>query len=100
MGVPGHQLRTVKRMGVEVVFEWKPSGSSASPTDTVIIDALIGYSLRGKLRADVAKLITWMNEQPLPVVSLDVPSGFDFETGTSRAPIVTADATLVSGFFA
>lgn len=93
-GVPAQQFRIIQAMAVDVSFEWKPSLSSESHTRAAIIDALIGYSLQGRPRAGVAEAITWINSQSAPVISLDVPSGFDAETGTSREPIVAAEATL------
>jgi NAD(P)H-hydrate repair Nnr-like enzyme with NAD(P)H-hydrate epimerase domain len=42
-----------------------------------VLDALIGYSLRGDPHGRAAELIRWANEQEAPVCWLDVPSGFD-----------------------
>lgn len=41
-----------------------------------------------------AELIGWANRQPAPVLSLDVPSGFDAAQGRPRRPCVAAAATL------
>jgi len=60
----------------------------------LILDALIGYSLRGDPRSRAADLIWWANEQATPVCSLDVRSGFDATTGESRDPCARATATL------
>jgi NAD(P)H-hydrate epimerase len=84
--VTAHQLDILGRIGVPVVKD--PPGAD------VVLDALIGYSLRGDPTGAAAQLIAWANRQPAPVLSLDVPSGFDAATGRTRSPCVAAAATL------
>ena len=60
----------------------------------LIVDALIGYSLRGAPRGAAAVLIREANALDAPVLSLDVPSGVDATTGTVYDPAVRATATL------
>jgi len=84
--VPAHQADILTRMGVTIA-------SSASTAD-LVIDALIGYSLRGDPAGTAAQLITWANNQPAPVLALDTPSGLDLTTGTAGTPAVWATATL------
>lgn len=46
------------------------------------IDGLLGTGLKGPARPPLADLIELLNNQPdLPVVALDVPSGFDADAG-------------------
>lgn len=84
--VPAHQLAIVHAMGVPVVHE---PGSA-----DVVVDALIGYSLRGDPRGRAAELIRWSLQQKAPVLSLDTPSGLDVTTGVAGEPSVRAAATL------
>ena len=84
--VPRHQLSILERMEVPIVPE--PAGAD------LVLDALIGYSLRGDPRGRAAELIRWANEQAAPVCSLDVPSGLDATTGDIRDPCIRATATL------
>jgi len=60
----------------------------------LVIDALIGYSLRGNPAGRAAELIEWTNRQPAPVLSLDTPSGLDVTSGLPGSPCVEATATL------
>lgn len=60
----------------------------------LIIDGLIGYSLRGSPRGKVAEFIVAANAVDTPVLSLDVPSGFDGAIGEIRTPCIRADATM------
>jgi len=84
--VPAHQLDVLDRMSVPTVAE--PS------TADLVIDALIGYSLRGNPRGRAADLIEWTGDQAAPVLSLDTPSGLDVTTGEPGRPSVSAAATL------
>jgi NAD(P)H-hydrate epimerase len=84
--VPRHQLAILERMGVPI--------GTGPVAGELVLDALIGYSLRGDPRARAAELIRWANDQEAPVCSLDVPSGLDATTGDVRDPCVRATATL------
>ena len=84
--VPAHQADILARMGVTI--------ASRPATADLIIDAVIGYSLRGDPAGAAAQLITWANDQAAPVLALDTPSGLDLTTGTAATPAVWAAATL------
>ncbi len=60
----------------------------------LIIDGLIGYSLSGSPRGRVAEFIVAANKADTPVLSLDVPSGFDGALGEVRTPCIEAHATM------
>jgi NAD(P)H-hydrate epimerase len=84
--VPAHQLDIIERMGVPVLDQ--PDAAD------LVIDALLGYSLRGDPAPRFAELITWANSRPAPVLALDAPSGLDVTTGRQSAPCVRAAATM------
>ncbi len=48
----------------------------------VIIDALLGTGIRGRPRGIAEELIKWMNDVDSYVISIDVPSGMDPDTGS------------------
>ncbi|MBI2972339.1 MAG: NAD(P)H-hydrate epimerase [Armatimonadetes bacterium] len=60
----------------------------------LVIDALIGYGLRGSPRGWTAEMIMTINESNTPVLALDVPSGLDATTGIPGDPCVRARATM------
>jgi NAD(P)H-hydrate epimerase len=76
----------LRRMGV-------PTTSDPAAAD-LVIDALLGYSLRGSPAGRAAELIERTNRQPAPVLALDVPSGLDVTRGLAGSPCVKATATL------
>ena len=75
---PAHHLETLREMGVETTDEPRPS--------ELVIDAMVGYGLKGDLRGRAADLAAWIGQRY--VVSLDFPSGH------GGAGAVDADATL------
>ena len=89
--VPAHQLDILERMGVPIVAP--RSVASLAPAD-VVLDGLIGYSLKGAPQDAAADLIRWANSQSAPVLALDVPSGIDATTGTVFDPAIRATATM------
>lgn len=84
--VPAHQLDIVERLGITIGTDPQPA--------VLVIDSLVGYSLRGAPRGRVAELIRWALSQPAPVLALDTPSGLDVTTGQAADPCITADATM------
>ncbi len=64
------------------------------PPASLVIDAMLGYSLRDDPREPTASWIDWANGQPSPTLALDLPSGLDATTGRVGSPCIVADATL------
>ena len=60
----------------------------------LVVDALIGYSLRGAPRGGAADLIDLCNQHAARVLSLDVPSGLDATTGETPGLVVQAERTM------
>lgn len=58
------------------------------------IDALLGTGFKGALSPFLKEVITWLNQQQVPVVSLDIPSGLDTTTGRVESIAVHADLTI------
>ncbi|MBM3633559.1 MAG: NAD(P)H-hydrate dehydratase [Alphaproteobacteria bacterium] len=58
------------------------------------IDALLGTGFKGALSPFFEEIITWLNQQHVPVISVDIPSGLDATTGRVESIAVNADLTL------
>ena len=76
------------------VPQWTHAEATEVLTGEVVVDALLGTGFEGTLKPKLAKLIDWINIHPAPVVSVDVPSGLNAETGMAHGPCVVADLTL------
>ncbi len=91
--VPRHQLDILQRMGV-TVNENSALDDSLTPNPELIIDGIIGYSLKGTPRGAAAKMIRWANSTKASILALDAPSGIDTTTGTVYDPAINATATM------
>jgi NAD(P)H-hydrate epimerase len=60
----------------------------------LLIDAVIGYGLRGAPAGEAERAIRWMGAARTPVLSLDLPSGLDPDTGETPGVFVAARSTL------
>jgi len=60
----------------------------------IVVDAFIGYSLRGAPRGRVAELIDLCNQHAARVLSLDVPSGINATTGETPGVVIRPERTL------
>jgi NAD(P)H-hydrate epimerase len=89
--VPANQLRILSQMHLEVNEPDIPIGG---PSPDLIIDGVIGYSLRDAPTGMAGELIRWANAQSSPILALDVPSGVDATTGTVFDPAIAATATM------
>lgn len=90
-GAAAHQLRTLQAMGAPLA--WAEDGWELPPAD-LLIDAIIGYGLRGDPRGSARTLIQLANSSAAPILSLDTPSGVDTAAGRVFAPHIQAAATL------
>lgn len=89
--VPKRQLDIVKRMGIVIR---RSRESERLDPGALLLDGLIGYSLRGEPSGHVADLIRWANRSGAPILALDTPSGVDVTTGIAFDPAIRAAATL------
>ncbi|MFD1684927.1 NAD(P)H-hydrate epimerase [Halobellus litoreus] len=91
-GAAAHQYRILERMGITAGVG---SGAvSGAESVSVVVDALIGYGLTGRVRDPAAALIRAVNGRGAPVVSLDVPSGIDATTGDKLGVAVDPSRTV------
>ena len=90
-GAAGHQMAILKSVGLRVN---SPGESIPLPAADLMIDALIGYSLRGVPVGPAAEMIDAANAADAAVLSLDLPSGVDADTGDAPGSAIRADATL------
>lgn len=63
-------------------------------TNDLIVDAMLGTGINGFIRAEFANVISAINHCSLPIVSVDVPSGLDANTGESLGECVQAQLTV------
>jgi len=79
--------------------DWEGAGGTLADADEalageLIVDALLGTGLDRAPAGSYAALIERINDGGKPVLAVDVPSGFDADTGMPLAPAVRADLTV------
>lgn len=62
--------------------------------NTLVVDALLGTGITGDVSPQYAEVIHWINAQPNPVFSIDIPSGVCGDTGRILGAAVEAQSTL------
>lgn len=65
----------------------------------VVIDCLFGFGLTRKIEGSLKEDIIWLNQQSIPVVSIDIPSGIHSDTGSVLGVAVKATHTLCLGLW-
>ncbi|MFQ5341589.1 MAG: NAD(P)H-hydrate epimerase [Anaerolineae bacterium] len=89
-GVPAHQLNILQAMQTPIYV----APIETLPPADIILDAIIGYGLRGAPREPAATLIRQANAGGVPIIALDTPSGLDTTSGRAFEPAIRARATL------
>jgi NAD(P)H-hydrate epimerase len=60
----------------------------------IIVDALLGTGIKGAVRGFVKDVIDFINDLDIPVVSVDLPSGLNANTGEVAGSVIISDVTV------
>jgi len=90
-GPAARELEALQRVGVQVSSELRLDGASA------IVDAIFGTGVSRRPEGRFAEWIETLNSSGLRVISVDVPSGLDADSGVAYAPCVQAQTTITLG---
>lgn len=63
----------------------------------VIVDAILGTGLSGPIRGTFGEAVARVNDLDIPVVSIDVPSGLNSDTGQAEGACIVAQRTVTMG---
>ena len=63
----------------------------------LIVDAMLGTGFSGTLSGTLARIVDALNACGAPVLSLDVPSGLEADSGSAQGPHVHAARTVTFG---
>ena len=89
---PLHHLQIAKKTNIDIIKSF-PQLQSALKSSDIIIDALLGYNLKGDPRGRFARAIEYINESNKTVLSIDIPSGQSAE-GLCSEPCTQATYTI------
>jgi NAD(P)H-hydrate epimerase len=86
-GIRREELEILEELGVDINME------KAEKNYSVALDGLIGYNLNGDPRPPFDSMIEEINQHE-KVISIDIPTGVDADTGEKSSPAVEADYTV------
>ena len=86
-----HHLNLLQQMNI-TIHDFKDQ--SLQEFD-FIIDALVGYRMRGQLEGDYAAAAGSINDSSAKVIAYDLPTGIDATSGVASGPYIKADYTLM-----
>jgi len=96
-GEAGENLGIIDKMGVELIeleAEKLEEIEGTMQNSDLIIDAILGTGLQGKVAGLKAKIIDLINVAGKEVVAIDVPSGLDADTGKIKGTCIKANHTI------
>ncbi|KAG6885641.1 hypothetical protein C0993_011775 [Termitomyces sp. T159_Od127] len=67
---------------------------TALRTTDVILDAIFGFSFKGPIRAPFDAALPLITQSGLPIVSVDIPSGWDVEKGNTAGVGLNPDVLI------
>ena len=96
LGAPADEaFRAARDAGVRwSVLRPEEQGALALSGTEVVIDALLGIGARGAPRGLYAETIDTIRDAHVAIVSADVPSGVDADTGATPGSSIAADVTV------
>jgi NAD(P)H-hydrate epimerase len=88
--IPAYQLGIFRKAGGQII----PIEKVNDVNPDIIVDAIIGYSLISVPRGKVLEMIKFINENEIPTISLDIPTGLLATSGENPGEFVKPEITL------
>ena len=95
------QMKTLRGMGIELQSletdrAWERLQVTLRFSD-VIVDGILGTGFSGQLRPSVLRLVRLVNSTNKPVISIDLPSGVEADSGQVGETAINATCTVALG---
>lgn len=87
--VPRHQADILSKFPIKI-----HEGQLPSKEYDIIIDGIIGYSLKGEAKGFSKEMIDFCNNSDAKIISLDVPSGLNLKGNNTNSTQVKAYCTM------
>jgi len=89
----GNALKAYNKISHQVINHVKVDDINFFEFD-LIVDAMLGTGIQGKLREPYISAIKRINASKVPVLSIDIPTGVEADTGFVHNDAVRADLTI------
>ena len=96
LGLRIEEMLTDAALGSDFFVERSTSLTHIASCE-LLVDAIFGTGLRGTVRDPIATVINAINRLSTPILSVDLPSGLDADTGHPLGTCVRADRTVTIG---
>ncbi|MGD9152923.1 MAG: NAD(P)H-hydrate dehydratase [Gammaproteobacteria bacterium] len=83
-------MQACEKQGVTI----KPFDTNESLTADIFVDALLGIGLKGQVKQNYAEAINYLNNSTVDIISVDIPSGINADTGAVLGNAVIANCTI------
>lgn len=98
MGLPSddessEMLSRIRAMGINIVY-YNETAQKYFDDARIIVDCIFGVGFRGKVDSNISEVISKINNSSATVVSIDVPSGLEGDSGKVNENSVSADMTI------
>ena len=95
------QMIAEKIPGQEMLGDkaWAAHAEESLPP-TILVDALLGTGAKGEPSGDVRRAVDYLRARSAEalIISVDIPTGMDADSGAASASFVKADLTVAMGF--
>ena len=88
--IPAYQLGIFRKAGGQII----PIEKANDINPDIIVDAIIGYTLISSPRGKVLEMINFVNNNNIPTISLDIPTGVLATSGENPGEFVKPDKTI------
>jgi len=96
-----HQLNICEKLNIEINYINEKTSLNQFKTSvlnsSLIVDAIFGTGLKGKLKHLPNEIIKTINNSSAPVISVDIPSGINGDNGIVIENAVKADISVTFG---
>lgn len=65
---------------------------------SLLVDAILGIGQKREVTGDFAQAVAYINNSSAQVLAVDIPTGYDTDTGSSLGPCVFADYTITFSY--
>jgi NAD(P)H-hydrate epimerase len=93
--------KTLTGYAVKAQNNWLSAGGELLPfkgvevhANTLIVDGLLGNGVSRQLEGQYKQVVEWMNQTGAPIVSIDIPTGIQADTGVVCGVAVKANLTV------
>ena len=90
-----NNLLIIRKLKIEIIKEWK---KTKFKDYSLIVDAIFGVGLNRPLNSKVLDLVKKLNKLPIPICSLDLPTGLNPDNGQIFPDSILADTTITYDF--